>query len=368
MAVKDIVDLTTLKNLSQEHLAVHQQYNNENQQPEYYGKDFPYGEFRGFRIVELSDVKWHGGKFTTQLARYLGGNPRAKEIRNSIREQGYKLSSPPLFLEEKSDGLYPITGHTRHQILVDMGVKTAIAAVWKMKDESSASLFAVKANPKPDPAGPMTIQDVEMELKRAYQEGWIDKSDDMIEQIGHISERMEELCGNSFTKSAKDAAILRVLQTKDINFNLVHSWITKTQINNWVQTNGYLNTSKVMYFVVAASTVSKALIRASELSAENPGVQIRVICHTSVLDSGNLEYCYNDRVNTFREKWEGWLESIRTQFFKTTDMNKCKVDFTDNIVLYGALPALEEHHDMTKVVRYHKSSRIVLPTYSFDDE
>ena len=56
MAVKDIVDLTTLKNLSQEHLAVHQQYNNENQQPEYYGKDFPYGEFRGFRIVELSDV------------------------------------------------------------------------------------------------------------------------------------------------------------------------------------------------------------------------------------------------------------------------------------------------------------------------
>ena len=49
-------------------------------------------------------------------------------------------------------------------------------------------------------------------------------------------------------------------------------------------------------------------------------------------------------------------------------MNKCKVDFTDNIVLYGALPALEEHHDMTKVVRYHKSSRIVLPTYSFEDE
>ena len=60
----------------------------------------------------------------------------------------------------------------------------------------------------------------------------IDKSDDMIEQIGHISERMEELCGNSFTKSAKDAAILRVLQTKDINFNLVHSWITKTQIKS----------------------------------------------------------------------------------------------------------------------------------------
>ena len=368
MTLKNVVDLTTLKNLSEEHLTIHKSYNDIPANSYLYGSEFPYGDFRGFQIVELSDIKWTGGKFTKQLARYQGGNPRFKDIKNSIREQGYKLSSPPLFLEEKSDGLYPITGHTRHQILVDMGVTKAIAAVWKMKDESSASLFAVKANPRPDPAGPMTIQDVEQELTRAYQNKWIPNVDDMNEQIQLISERMEELCENSFTKSAKDAAILRVYGTKDVNLNEVHSWTTKTQINNFLQRGNYINTNKVMYFVVAASTVSKALIRASKLSAENPGVQIRVVCHTSVLDSGNLEYCYNDRVNIFRAKWEGWLESIRTQFFRTTDMNKCKVTFADNIVLYGALPALEEHHDMDKIVKYNKSSRIMLPTYSFDEE
>jgi hypothetical protein len=53
---------------------------------------------------------------------------------------------------------------------------------------------------------------------------------------------------------------------------------------------------------------------------------------------------------------------MRTQYYKTTDMDKCKVTFADNIVLYGALPALEEHHDMDKIVSYKKSSKIMLPT------
>ena len=104
------------------------------------------------------------------------------------------------------------------------------------------------------------------------------------------------------------------------------------------------------------------MVRAAELSAENPGVQIRVVCHTSVLDSGNLLSCYNDRVSDFKTKWEHWLEIMRTQYYKTNDMDKCKVTFADNIVLYGALPALEEYHDMTKIVSYKKSSKIMLPT------
>ena len=66
MTLKNVVDLTTLKNLSEEHLTIHKSYNDIPANSYLYGSEFPYGDFRGFQIVELSDIKWTGGKFTKQ--------------------------------------------------------------------------------------------------------------------------------------------------------------------------------------------------------------------------------------------------------------------------------------------------------------
>jgi|TARA_B100000073_G_C23674367_1_gene549935 hypothetical protein len=355
----EIVDLSKVKRLSQDHLNTHLKYHNKEINPIMYGDKFPYGKASEPTLVDRKDIKWRGGRFQTYQTRFGNGNPRQKDISNSIHEQGLKLKSPGLSLIRKADGLYPLTGHTREGIFEGIGLENCIATIYEIPEESDASAFALELNPKQDPAGPMTLYDVEQHCKIALQKGWIDKHDDMMKQIEAISERFYRICKNSFTKNAMDAAILRVYNDMDSSADDVISWETQTQIKTWLSQNKYINTDKIKYLVVSASTVSSTITKAARLAKDNIGAEIRVVIHTGVLDSGNLLNSYNDLIDKFKTIWESDIENIRATFFEASP-KESKVAFANNIVLYGALPALAKNHDLNKIRLFKKQQTVTV--------
>jgi hypothetical protein len=354
----EIVDLSAIQKLTEKHLEIHKKIRQHS--TTLYGQEFPYGRCLGTRLVSLKDIKWRGGLYQIYQTRFLGGNPRHTDIKNSIHIQGLKLESPGLFLVEKSDGLYPLTGHTRYRIFEEIGLENVIATIYEIPEESDASAFALELNPRQDPAGPMTLYDVEQECKIAFKKGWIKpKSDDMTDVIESITERFYRICGAHFTKGAKDAAILRVYNNVGLEVDDVMSWQTRPQIETWMSKNKYINTKQVIYLVASASTVSTTITKAARLSSTNVGVEIRVVIHTGTLDSGNLLGSFNKRVNEFHSVWEEDIQNIRATFFTSTD-EKAKVALADNIVLYGALPALAKHHNMDKIRLFKKQPTVIM--------
>ena len=356
--VHEVVNLSITKRLTENHLTIHKKFHNKELNPTMYGDKFPYGTASEPTLVDRKDIKWRGGRFQTYQTRFGNGNPKQKEISNSITAQGLKLTSPGLSLIRKSDGLYPLTGHTRDKIFEEKGLENCIATIYEIPEESDASAFALELNPRLDPAGPMTLYDVEQHCKIALQKGWIKKYDDMPKQIEAISERFYRICRNGFTENAIDAAILRVYNDKDTNPDDIISWETPTQIKTWMNKNKYINTDKIKYLVVSASTVSSTITKAARLAKDNIGAEVRVVIHTGVLDSGNLLNSYNELVDKFKTIWESDIENIRATFFEASP-KESKVALANNIVLYGALPALEKEHKNLDKIRLFKKQPTV---------
>ena len=354
-----IVDLSKVKRLSEDHLKIHKQFHNKKTNARMYGDDFPYGTASEPTLVDRKDIKWRGGRFQTYQSRFGNGNPAQKDISNSITEQGLKLTSPGLSLIRKADGLYPLTGHTRDKIFEEKGLENCIATIYDIPEESNASKFAIKLNPKVDPSGPSRLYDIEQECKLALDKGWIETHDDMYKQIEAIKERFYDICEGGFTKNAMDAAILRVYNDMDNSADDVYSWETQTQIKTWLSQNKYINTDKIKYLVVSASTVSSTITKAARLAKDNIGAEIRVVIHTGVLDSGNLLNSYNEMVDKFRTIWELDIENIRATFFEASP-KESKVAFANNIILYGALPALAKHHELNKIRLFKKQQTVTV--------
>ena len=358
------VDLSKHKRLTNDHLTIHKQFHNKETNAKMYGDQFPYGTASEPTLVDRKDIKWRGGRFQTYQSRFGNGNPAHKDIRNSIHEQGLKLTSPGISLIRKSDGLYPLTGHTRDKIFDEIGLENCIATIYDIPEDSNASKFALKLNPKVDPSGPSRLYDIEQECKLAIQKGWIKKehddgnSFDMYEQIEAIKERFYDICENSYTKNAMDASILRVYNDMNTNPDDVISWESQTQIKTWINKNKYINTDKIKYLVVSASTVSSTITKAARLAKDNIGAEIRVVIHTGVLDSGNLLNSYNDLIDKFKTIWESDIENIRATFFEASP-KESKVAFANNIVLYGALPALKKEHKNLDKIRLFKKQPTV---------
>ena len=180
----------------------------------------------------------------------------------------------------------------------------------------------------------------------------------MYKQIEAIKERFYDICENGFTKNAMDAAILRVYNDMNTNPDDVISWESQTQIKTWMSKNKYINTDKIKYLVVSASTVSSTITKAARLAKDNIGAKIRVVIHTGVLDSGNLLNSYNELVDKFKTIWESDIENIRATFFEASP-KESKVALADNILLYGALPALKKEHNNLDKIRLFKKQQTV---------
>ena len=304
------------------------------------------------RLVDLSEIK----TFTSnkQSAR-KAGNKMLKQIRQDINNFGFKLKHPPIALRQMPDGtLDQANGRTRYQILLEKGFKNIIADIYEFTD-NEASLFGLKANAENDPAGDLELEDVYDDCHTAVKNGWIKKD------LNEILERVEEACGNGKFEAASRRAVAMRVFNKNSDIEEVLYWNTPTSINNWMKLNNYIDTDNIEYMPVSYSIDRKAVVMAAERYIES-GKQIRVVCHTSVLNASNIEDCYKERVSNFKTLFNAHIANITNTYVKASG-DKCKIKKTDNIVLYGSLPAISTLHadkngDMKKIILFKKPSQL----------
>ena len=299
------------------------------------------------RLVDVSEIKLFSPN--TQSARRVG-NKMFKEVRQDINNFGFKLKHPPIALRQMPDGtLQPANGRTRYQILLERSFTNIIADIYVMND-NEASLFGLKANAENDPAGDLQLEDVYDECCQAVENKWINK------KLNDILERVEEACGNGkFEAASRRAVAMRVYNNYNSTQKVLY-WNSKASINNWMKANNYIDTDNIEYMPVSYSIDRKAVVMAAERYVES-GKQIRVVCHTGVLNASNIEDCYKDRVSNFKTLFNAHVASITSTYVASG--NKCRIKKTDNIILYGSLPAISTLHndkdgEMKKMILFKK--------------
>ena len=300
------------------------------------------------RLVDVSEIKLF--QSNTQSARRVG-NKMFKEVRQDINNFGFKLKHPPIALRQMPDGtLQPTNGRTRYQILLERSFTNIIADIYVMND-NEASLFGLKANAENDPAGDLQLEDVYDECCQAVEKKWINK------KLNDILERVEEACGNGkFEAASRRAVAMRVYNNYNSTQKVLY-WNSKASINNWMKANNYIDTDNIEYMPVSYSIDRKAVVMAAERYVES-GKQIRVVCHTGVLNASNIEDCYIDRVSNFKTLFNAHVASITSTYVEASG-DKCKIKKTDNIILYGSLPAISTLHndkdgEMKKMILFKK--------------
>lgn len=348
---KIVVDVINQFKFTEDNLKTANRLIVEEAYPQFYGEDLPESfNYVGRFLVEIDDVSWESKYQDTQYARAGGGNPKYKEIKQDIRDYGFKLKHPPIALRRLKKGeLVPLNGRTRKQILKELGVKNIIVDIYEKKEDCSwsqyddeASQFGLIANAQHDPAGNLTLEDVARECTIAIDREWISKD------ISEISKRVNYVCGKGkFVKSKRDEITLRIYNHyRDSGQMEILPWKSETAIKTWLETKKYLNNDKVIYYPVSHSIPSKAITGAAKLAFENPGKEIRVVVHTAILTAFDLERCYINRVKEFVIEWENILQKISSGYFNG------KVRSNSPIKLYGALPAVSTLHDLNKIVDF----------------
>ena len=122
---KIVVDVSSQSKFTQEDLETSKHLVVEDSYPQFYGEDLPESfKYVGRYVVDIVDIEWENKFENTQCARAGGGNPKHKEIKQDIREYGFKLKHPPSALRRLKNGkLVPLNGRTRKMILTELGVK-----------------------------------------------------------------------------------------------------------------------------------------------------------------------------------------------------------------------------------------------------
>ena len=347
-----VVDTRSQNRFTKEDLETSNRLVVEDSYPQFYGEDLPKSmSYTGRFIVEANDIDWESRYGdNTQTARAGGGNPKHKEIRQDIREYGFKLKHPPIALRRlKNCKLVPLNGRTRNMILNELNFKNRIVDIYEIQEgyswdqyDNDASQFGLIANAGHDPAGNLMLEDIYRECMIAIQKGWI-KND-----ITDISNRVNTVCGKGmFTKAKRDEITFRVYNHyRDSDEMSVFSYKSQTIIKNWLDTKKYIDNDKVIYYTVSHSTPSKGITGAAKMAFDNPGKEIRVVVHTSVLTAFDIERCYINRVKEFVIEWENILQKISSGYYNG------KVRSNSPIKLYGALPAVSTLHNLDKIVDF----------------
>jgi len=333
--------------------------------------------------VNIADINMTG-MFTSQGVRAGGKNPKFKQIAQDIREFGFKLMHPAICLFRMPNGeLIPMNGRTRLEILVHQHNFTNIIAIiyeakpeyivnGKISDEvlDDLSQFGLLANSHSDPQGDLQLEDVYLEVCNAIDRKWIEdtvnppgSADYLVKQV---TERVNAVCGEGcFSQGKRSRLIFRILNTNNPNF-VVKSWTSKGLPQQWLKKNGYKNVKPtftldedgnevvdkrgIMYVCLSSATASKGIISAASTAFEFKNYDIKIIVHTGTLEGYDLEECYENKVQAFRDFYNESLLEMGYGYFNRKSATKRPIE------LLGALPAVgsyfAEDPRCEKLVKY----------------
>ena len=339
--------------------------------PEYFGDGIPDGlELDGdepIRLVDDSLINWmiaHGNY--TQNSRAAGKNPKYKDVQKDISNYGFKLRNVPILVKRNPDGTYtPINGRTRAEILRNFGFVNFICIVYKPKKGKSdlqirdaISNFCLRSNAENDPAGDLLLEDVFIEGCYAIDQGFIKLTGAMYQDIEIIRKRVDEVCGQgTFTDTKRSYVAFRIYNNYTTGSRVL-SWSVKGSPDEWVKSSKFKNIAPtldakgnvikigLMYIIVSSETLDKSLMRAITTAYANKNYRIRVIVHTGTLKGFDTEENYAEKIFNFRSLWELTLDKMSYAYFKSVDPSNLKIE------LYGALPAVEILHDLSKLQKF----------------
>ena len=367
------IDLTTIKEFTQDHLETYKRLNPEEAYPWLFGKDLPESLYViSIDLVDFEAVNWvdFGTGIHTQGVRAGGKNIKEKEISRDIANFGFKLTQPAIcVLQKPTHEIIPLNGRTRRSIIskVYSHVKNFIGIIYGVKPEyinpdgsltsqaeSDISIFGCAANAYTDPAGELSKEDVVREVKIAMANNWIGPS------LEEIRFRVDKLCGKGvFTDRTRCDLSYRIFnQYGSSNGQKILPW-DSPNIKIWRRRNslndvnwdipkkiGDHSYDGIVYSVVSSETLEKSLGVIARTAKDNPTKIIRVIIHTGILKGYDPEDNYLIKIDRFRKSWQNYFDDITFAFYNG------KPALFDRVELYGALPAIESMHDLTKIVKF----------------
>jgi hypothetical protein len=365
-----VVNTLFTNNFSKQNLSKLEQLVQVEAWPELYGDQLPDGiKFTGFDLMDISVLDQAiKGSLGNQVAR-ASENPEFDNIKNDILTNGYKLRYPPIAVAEYENGSIDIiTGKTRTKILKNNCKFTnAIVAKYKVFSKRTLLTQSIRFNCIDVPSGTAKAGDVLGVASELISEGSLKRN------INAIREWITEAVGNGpFTDNYKEHLAVTILNNASVRPQ-IYSWRPEN-IAEWMNDHGFLkaseqypaagisgsvsvyvdkknkkSTNDFLYMVCASSSFTKNLYRAAELMSNSHfiGKTLRVLVHTSTLpDSTNtkdLKEVFEQRIKNHNTEWKNMLRNYSEVFY---DDAKVKT----NVVLYGALPAIKQIHNMDEIV------------------
>ena len=317
--------------------------------PELYGADLP-PQIR-YTYTDLIDIDRLEKTPYGFVQKYRAGDKNKKydEIQRGISRNGFKLKYPAIAVFRAKNGdLHIITGYTRTDILErHCGFTNVIASIYEGVDgytkeeiEDAVSRCGIRFNTIHDEASTAEIQDVYRETESAIMLGWIEPT------LTDITKRVEEVCGNGvFTDRTRSRLVYEIFNNHNPDQTVVA--YDKGKSKDFLTRNKFLNGNGVRYITYTTENQPKVLCAILDTAFNFPNDEIRIILHTGTLEgkgSLDLERCFFDRVNGFKEFYESKLKSFSIVYFdgKLPSMSRVK--------LYGVLPSLSAIHDLDKLV------------------
>ena len=319
-------------------------------------------------LVDFDDIIMPGDKEGNyQPHRLSGMNPKAEAIARSIDTQGYKLGEhpPPALFYSKELGKFEVlTGYTRGGHLLSNYVENFPVTTYRAKEgatekevASAKSLYG-QAFQDHDPSGDVQKGDVYNEVTRAIDNGWIEN------ELESIKDRVYSQCHMSNTK--KDSIVNAVSNQYNPEQTVI-SWGNASDLGNrkpetfLKQVVGQLDggTDGVKYHIYTASNPPKTYV--SILERYDPTRENRVVLHTGTLKaSGNLHEHYENLVYGFIDFFRK-IMLIHSPFYKNLAYENQGVGnnlLFGPITLYAVLPALSNHHDLSRLVTFDENGKL----------
>ena len=290
------------------------------------------------KLVNREDIIEDNKRFN-QLVR-AGVNPKGKNINEDLKENGFSLCEIPPMVMKYGDKFLWIDGRTRNTYLGGYGMKNVIVDVFEEASFAKVVIFATYLNNYKKEFGEASFHDIQKSIMTLIELGEI-----KFEEGSMGITRMTDNIKNALTQMS---CKLTANQTNDI----IHGGITKLTgvrqvesfpngkgVNDWLEENGYVDNTEIMYVPVSLAFIGKLHTTMVNKVKDNPSVQeFRMVGYIGVLNADNPAADWKKNLGFKKEliDFENALSNLRFGGVK-----RC----SPRIKFHGLIPQVKELED-----------------------
>lgn len=269
----------------------------------------------------------------------------------SYHKHGAKLRNlaPCIFINDNGEEVY-MTGSSRDEIYdrynftdIIVNVFTGVDGTTDMEQQSALSFMATWLNPAVDAHVCATTHDIRLDINRATENGWIEKTyDAILERILPQTERVNI----SYLKSTHLAIELLETSKKGTSAKEIRPMVSRDS-KKWAEISKYVDVKdKVKYFFRSHDRDQQGTCDAVNYAHKNPKEEVRIVVFCGILTSGDPFEQWEKRSKKFHTSFNNILNTFQNVVFNGASI-KLK-----NLKLYGVIPQLAEFQSLNKICLY----------------